>query len=591
VPDFVQTAPYDGSARGIVRGMGRKWAATHDFLYLTWRTVRWLFKRPITWPGMVAGGWLWSRGVPFWLVLPLPLAPLIWRADKSQVWLFGSALRSRSLTRGANTLSNWWRIRRGWSTGTRAVGFAQSGKGGQVPWLRHWELTNSGIAAWVTCGTFGWSADDLATRAQTIAAGISRCRGVTVTQGDYPGVARLDFAFSDPLADVLSVAELAAAPRARLTCGLTERGDPAYLHNYLSTLVVGLPGSGKSNMLWTLILSALAAGEPFELWVLDPAGGVELWELSNGSPLVRDYAASPAEMKRLVKDLHTKMIERMNTMAGKERLHTPTKEAPRWYLVVDEAMRAWNQLKKTGGNGPNHQQMLVEILSLGRKAAITTIALTQIPFGHAIGEQVRLLFPQKVVFRSNDWLVTNTAFGSGSEALGAAASKISVRTPGVGYMIGDTDTRPVRFRTPFISDFMTTLIAKGMLPDGIPTTAGAGQSWHNNEHVLYRWDTPPEGVELDGKTYIGVLYVGISVDGLQRADQHLSNEAKAVLRSPGVTMTIVERFNVESHSAEVEAGKTVRQVALEVEAPMIGQLGPPLNIAHNGRRRRKAIEW
>lgn len=584
MPDFVQTAPYDGTAGGIVRGMGRKWSTRHDFLYLTWRGVRWLFKRPITWPGMAAGTWLWTKGVPFWLVLPLPWVPLFWRADKSQVRLFGSALRSRSLTQGANTLSNWWRIRRGWSTGTRAVGFAQSGKGGAVPWLRHWELTNSGISAWVTCGQFGWSADDLAGRAATIAAGISRCRGVTVTQGEYPGVARLDFAFEDPLAETLSVADLAVAPRARLTCGLTERGDPAYLHNYLSTLVVGLPGSGKSNMLWTLILSALASGEPFELWVLDPAGGVELWELSNGSPIVKDYAATPAEMKRLVKDLHGQMIARMNTMAGKERLHIPTKEAPRWYLVIDEAMRAWNQLKKNGGNGsngPNHQQMLVEILSLGRKAAITTVALTQIPFGHAIGEQVRLLFPQKIVFRSNDWLVTNTAFGSGSEALGAAASKISVRTPGVGYMIGDTDTRPVRFRSPYISDFLTTLIAKGILPQGVPTVEQAAFERDNRPQAIYRWDHPTEGL----------LYIGISVNAFERALQHWNDPKKALFMEEGVQNTIMQKLTVESCAEAIAAGRTVRQEAEAREAELIKEHQPLLNIAHNGtRRRRKAIE-
>lgn len=585
MPDFVQTAPYDGSTRGIVRNMGRKWAATHDFLYLTWRLAfRWWVTRPLMWPGIVAGGWLWTVGVPLWLVWLLPLAPVVWRADKSQVRLVGAACGAGSLTRGRNALSNWWRIRRGWSTGSRAAGFLQAGKGGQIPRLHHWELTNQGMSAWVTCGTFGWTADDLAGKASTIAAGIKRCRGVTVTQGEFPGVARVDFAFSDPLGEMVSVAELAAPPRQRLTVGITERGDPAHLHNYLSTLVMGLPGSGKSNMLWTLILSALASGEPFELWVLDPAGGVELWELSNGSPIVRDYAATPAEMKRLVKDLHGKMIQRMETMAGKERLHIPTKEAPRWYLVVDELMRAHNQLGNAGkGNGTNYNQLLVEILSLGRKAAVTTIALTQIPFGHAIGEQVRILFPQKVVFRSNDWLVTNTAFGSGSEALGAAASKISLRTPGVGFMVSDTDTRPVRFRTPYVSDFMTSLIAKGILPDGVPSTGDAGLSWHNNEHVLYRWDNATRTPRC--------RYVGISVSGVRRADQHLSNDEKAELREPGVTMTIVERFNTDTHAVEVAAGRTVKQIAETVEKQMIQELGPPLNIAHNGaHRRRKAIE-
>ena len=44
-------------------------------------------------------------------------------------------------------------------------------------------------------------------------------------------------------------------------------------------------------------------------------------------------------------------------------------------------------------------------------------------------------------------------------------------------------------------------------------------------------------------------------------------------------------------AAELAAGRTVKQVAEETEAAMIRELGPPLNIAHNGgRRRRKALE-
>jgi DNA segregation ATPase FtsK/SpoIIIE, S-DNA-T family len=604
VPDFVQTAPYDPSARGIARGMVYKFSARHDFLWIAWRSIRWLVLHPISLAGIVVGGWLWSLGLPFWWAVLLGSLPHFGSMGWGLGRLVAAALRRQNYsllptlsTKHTDTpslLSMWWRIHRGWSTGVRKSGFLQPGRGGQIPYLRHWELTSGGMSAWVTCGKFGWTADDLATRAQTIAAGIKKCRTVTVTQGNYPGVARVDFAFSDPLTDIIPITALPVAPRGKLSCGLTDRGDPAYLWKHLGILMVGLPGSGKSNMLWTLIASALASGEPFELWVMDPAGGVELWEFSNGSPIVKEYAAKPADCRRLIKNLHDAMMQRMAGMAGQERLHTPTEAAPRWYLIIDELIRVHNNLGKEtrGKTTTDYTKLFVEILSMGRKAAITTIALTQIPFGHSIGEQTRILFPQKLVFRSNDFMVTNSVFGSGSEALGAVASKISIKTPGIGYAIPEEDLKPVRIRGPYIPDGVATVIAQGFLPDGIPTARdGSGTAWHNHEHVLYRWDTPPEGVELDGKTYIGVLYVGISVDGLQRADQHLSNEAKAVLRSPGVTMTIVERFTVDTHPAEIAAGKTVRQVALGVEAPMIGQLGPPLNIAHNGsgRRRRKAI--
>lgn len=571
--------------------MVAKFSARHDFLWFTWRTFRWLVLHPLALAGMAIAGWLWSLGLPFPIALLLGILPQIVKGGWEFVGLVAGASRrqtyslllpmSTNHTNSPTLYAMWWRIHRGWGTGIRKAGFLQPGRGGQTPRLRHWELTGAGLSAWVTCGRFGWTADGLAGKAETIAAGIKRCRGVTVTQGNYPGVARIDFAFTDPLADIVPLTRLAAPPKGRLTCGVTERGEPAHLHAHLSTLIVGLPGSGKSNLLWTLITSALASGQPFELWVLDPAGGVELWELSNGSPLVRAYAASPTDMRQLVKELHAAMLARMEAMAGKERLHTPTKEQPRWFLVIDEQMRAHHNLGKV--NGTDYSRLLVEIMSLGRKAAITVISLTQIPFAHSIGEQVRILFPQKIVFRANDFMVTNSVFGGGSEALGAAASKISIKTPGVGFMILDSDLKPARFRSPLITDAMASLIARGMLPDGIPTADDAGaRDWHNAPHVLYRWDNQARSPVC--------RYVGITVDGVRRAGEHLSTVAKAELREPGVTMTIVQEFTAESCAEQVAAGRTVKQVAEETEAAMIRELEPPLNIAHNGARRgRKAL--
>jgi predicted GIY-YIG superfamily endonuclease len=484
----------------------------------------------------------------------------------------------------------WWRIRSGWPTGTREIGFCQPGRGGQIPWLRRWEITGTGLSAQAICGAFGWTADELAAKSAVIAAGIRRCRGVVVTQQGYPGVARVDFAFTDPLADLIPITSLALPERARLTCGVTERGEPAMIHNYLSTLIVGLPGSGKSNLLWTLIASMLASGEPFELWVMDPAGGVELWELSNGSPLVKRYAATPASMRALIRDLHDAMFARMRKMAGRERLHKPTKDEPRMYLVVDEWIQVWNAAKEGDSTKTDYTRMLVTLLSLCRKAAITPIALTQIPFGHTIGDQVRTLFPQKVVFRVHDHMVTGAMFGPGAESVaGAAASKIPIKLPGVGYVITDTYPQPVKFRAPLITDALASMIARGHLPDGISSVDESTRTWHNSEHVIYRWDTPDDGVELgDGRRYVGVLYVGISISGLRRADEHLSNEDKAVLRTPGVTMTIVEQLSAESCAESLAAGRTVKQVAEEWEADLIRELEPPLNIAHNPARKARS---
>jgi S-DNA-T family DNA segregation ATPase FtsK/SpoIIIE len=602
VPDFVQTSPYDPTIRGHIRGMVAKTSTKHDLAWIAWRMVRAVLIRPAALAGVVVGGWLVGHGIPFPVGLALGALPQIGWAGRVPLGLLAVALRRRSYSfskgersHGARAaLVMWWRIRNGWPTGTREIGFCQPGRGGQIPWLRRWEITGTGLSAQAICGRFGWTADELAAKSQVIAAGIKRCRGVVVTQQDYPGVARIDFAFTDPLAEIIPITALPAPKRGRLSCGVTERGEPAMIHNYLSTLVVGLPGSGKSNLLWTLITSMLAAGEPFELWVLDPAGGVELWELSQGSPLVREYAAEPAAIRAQIRKLHDAMFARMRRMAGKERLHIPTEAEPRMYWVVDEWIQVWAAARAGDNSKTDYVRLLLTILSLCRKAAITPIALTQIPFGHTIGDQVRTLFPQKVIFRVHDHTVTGAVFGAGVEQAGMAASRIPLKTPGVGYLITDEDPKPYRFRAPLVTDAMAGAVAKGMLPDGIPTSASVVRHWHNNDHVLYRWDTPPEGVQLPGREelYFGVLYVGISVDGARRADEHLSNTDKAVLRTPGVMMTIVSRFTEESCAESLATGRMVRDVAEEWERDLIRELEPPLNVAHNpGRKgRSRAIE-
>jgi predicted GIY-YIG superfamily endonuclease len=435
-------------------------------------------------------------------------------------------------------------------------------------------VTNAGVAVWVTPGAFGWTADELARESETIAACVKKCWSVEVTPGQTPGVAQLDFRFRDPLAELVPFSALPAPLPGRLTLGINDQGEPVYIFNHLSILIVGQLGSGKSNALWNLIMQALASSEPFSLWVIDPSGGVELHALSLGSPIVKEYAAEAGPIRRLIRNLHREMLNRMRGMAGKSRFHVPTVEEPRWYLVIDEMVRLGNILEREDND------LLIEILSMCRKAGITVVALTQIPFAHTMGEKVRLLFPQKVVFRANDLMITNSIFGAGAESLGAKASKISAATPGIAYAVFERTNRPMRLRGPAQDEHSISLIAQGVVPEGVAISEGfIGRDVRNVSHVVYQFITD------DGE----ILYIGISNDGTRRLAEHLSSEKRERLLQPDVSWRPLLSLDVESCAPEIASGKTVREVAEEIEKTLIQEHQPVFNIAHagNGKKSRR----
>jgi hypothetical protein len=520
------------------------------------------------------------------------------------------------------------RTRRAWRVAAVKAGDKQPGKGGSHPPLRNYRLTHAGIAALVDNGRYGYTEDEMAAVADRAASAAlpsgfvrwllgwlpeswaealpltPKARYVTVAPEEGgTGTCIITWAFNDPLAELVPVTAIVRADRAMWCIGVTENGTPAMIWKHLPVLVVGMSGAGKSNLLWTIIMSQLLSGEPFEIWCIDPKGGVEFRELGQvaGGPLVREYARDRKGIRDLIVKLFNRLEIREKAMAATgERYHVPTDAEPRILVPIDELVTVYGHISAK----PSLEQTFAEFLSRCRAAGISPVCATTTPFGHSIGEKVRDKFPTKVVGRINDTFVTSAMFGPHAEQLGIRATQIKTSTPGVFYTHMNEWAYPSRLRTPYQTDDMVRLLAQGRLPDGLvlreqdlhPEVAAPMGLRENRTHYFYEFYTEtPEGVQLPaafgGGRYAGVLYVGISVDAVRRQDEHLSNEQKRVLNTVGVGWHITRQWTALDCADDIIAGRTVKQVAEDYEKHMIQRLRPPLNIAHNGngKRGRKAL--
>jgi predicted GIY-YIG superfamily endonuclease len=621
--DFVTVADYDGTVKGRTHNWWRNWSTDkHPAIGYAAACLGWLIHHPVALAAAGSSVWLLFHGWPLWTVLVVGFVPQLAWSGRSLAGVLAAAPRQRGWSQILPTVSMWWRIRRAWRVATTKAGIKQPGRAGTLPQLRSYVLTHAGMSALVDSGNWGYTQEEMATLSDRAGAAalssapvrwllerlpmwaldrapflIPSARTVTITPEDGMGTVRIAWAFSDPLAELVPITSLTRPPSGMWCIGSTEHGEPAYIWRHLPMLVAGMQGSGKSNLIWTIIASALMADEPFELWVADPKGGVELGELGRAyedghRAIVKSYARSGPDLREQVTRLHNRMEMRERWMReSRSRFHTPTVEQPRILWLNDELMRAHSHYSVK----PSVEPQMVDILADGRALGITLIDATQIPFGHAIGEKVTYLFPQRIVKRISHSYVTSALLGEQAEHLGARATRIKESTPGVGYLYMDRWPTPVRYRDPYITDEMTRLLARGVLPEGLarahadehPELEAPRGLKDNRDHVLYRWDAPVEGIEHNGKVYTGCLYVGISMDVSRRAMEHLSTREKALLMNVGVTCEVVRKWTAADCADEIIGGRTVKAVAEDYEAELIRQLQPPLNIAHNGRRHRE----
>jgi DNA segregation ATPase FtsK/SpoIIIE, S-DNA-T family len=284
-----------------------------------------------------------------------------------------------------------------------------------------------------------------------------------------PGYLQLVVGRRDPLATVVEalpvpeVTDVGAVP-----VGRREDGTPWTVRLRGShTLVAGATGAGKGSVLWSLIRAIGPAVRDglAELWVLDPKGGMEL---APGAPLYARFAYdNPAAMATVLEDAVTVMQARAARLRGVTRLHEPTADEPLIVVVVDELASL------TAYSERDDRRRITAALSLlltqGRAVGVVVVAALQDPRKEVL--PFRDLFPTRIALALVEAEQTDLVLGRGARQRGADCSRISLTTPGIGWVWCDGENEPARVRASWVTDDAIAAMVAAYTPR-TPTPAG-----------------------------------------------------------------------------------------------------------------------
>jgi DNA segregation ATPase FtsK/SpoIIIE, S-DNA-T family len=254
----------------------------------------------------------------------------------------------------------------------------------------------------------------------------------------------------DPLRHIVPSVFPATDPLAPLPVGVTEDGATyrmATLYNHI--LIAGVTGSGKGSALWSLLLG-LAPGVragTVVVWGIDPKGGMEL---SVGEELFSHLVTTPAQAADLLEAAVRSMGRRAERCRqARTRLLVPTEDEPHVVIVIDEmgALTAWVEDYSIRRRITYAMSVL---LSQGRAVGVTVIGATQDARKEVLS--MRDLFPTRVALRTAEAGQADIILGRGARERGAYTDHISPRTPGVGYVLTEGRSQPLRVRFAYQPD-------------------------------------------------------------------------------------------------------------------------------------------
>jgi S-DNA-T family DNA segregation ATPase FtsK/SpoIIIE len=357
-------------------------------------------------------------------------------------------------------------LRKGWGKATSAANLTVDGTGRKVltPKLSEISIASEDgqqVTALVDMSTVGKTARDLSSRIETVTASLHAYQ--TLVERVSPAHARITVMFSRPSSQSPLTTTSASHPNAdspdnpvidleALPIYLDQTDQQAAISMTTSLLIAGASESGKSNLVWYLLSSLNELGIPYRLWVIDPAGGVELNDLEQ-SPLTRQYVDRVKDISRIVNAFRASMDTRLSAMKSRRvRRHFPTTSEPLEIMVIDELLLCKKELQGGDADSP-----LGEVLASGRKALHIVWGCSQLGQVDVIG-RIRDLFPQRICLRTRNQEMTDAVLGTSATSDGANCHRISRK--GEGYVWTDLSGVFEKFNTPLVRE--TTTIAAGV---------------------------------------------------------------------------------------------------------------------------------
>ncbi|MEU7631886.1 FtsK/SpoIIIE domain-containing protein [Nocardia sp. NPDC049220] len=304
----------------------------------------------------------------------------------------------------------------------------------------------------------GASTEAFANRLDGIAHGLRA--DVTIVKAGR-GFIELDLRTMDPLAKlVMARKSTGLVDLERIPAGLTEEGSEWCVPLlYRNLIIAGVPGAGKSGVLWALLCSLgpqVRAGRVV-LWGIDLKFGLEL---KPAEPMLYRLATTEDLAMKLLKDFKKAMEARGEKMAEDgRRKYVPSDDEPVHVLVIDELI---NLLRQTNSKASSEAfEILFDIMRRGRSLGFSVIACTQ-DMDKSILSSLRNVIQIRIGLRMVENSQLLMMYGPGAKDRGADNLRIPEGPAGAGiaYVEEEGSSRLQRCRAGWIPDDEVAALAE-----------------------------------------------------------------------------------------------------------------------------------
>jgi hypothetical protein len=410
--------------------------------------------------------------------------------------------------------------------------------------LGEWRGTQRGITVRAYSGSIGLAERKVFDKVDDLRAAlyVDRLRAKVISSGTVD----LHLEYGQHLRRIIGLEDVPPASHPdKVSFGITELGGPLELFWWLSILLGGVTGSGKSGGIWALLAGLLAQGIPFTVRIVDQDGvEFQVFRMAQDSPIVRVYednlerlgltgqprgrgrAARAADddardevgafWTAITRDLQ----RRMRLIPPGQRFWNITPGADPMngldITIVDELLPFQGLLK-----GDPIQHASGQLNVRGRKPRMVGWYATQSALAEVLGPW-RDLVAQRVAYRTTSSHMTDTILGPGSTALGAKAHELEPGIDNGVCYLRDVGGGFISGRSAWIPDEDMVTIANGQLPPvrDLGSAATIEPRWVYHLHAGPGADTPlPEETGVCGHPG-RLLYIGSSNDVQRRVAEH-----------------------------------------------------------------------
>lgn len=296
--------------------------------------------------------------------------------------------------------------------------------------------------------------DQTAPKVSVIRAGLKARDVVARPNWDKLHQVSLMVIYSDPFKRPISYAELPnpSAP-GRLVTGIDQDGMPAEKSVYISELLGGCTGSGKSSEVWARLKALCELSIPFELYVYDNKGGQEFSNLKD-----KAYAYEAFDFQRLLQHCMDDLADTQDRMSAAGHRSAPLDDPdyPTGVLLIDETVTAVMAMgagaKKTvrfRGENFKLADALVVYATQGRASNKMVLACAQVVNKDVLGTLRAVLPIKTMLWADDDDMVRMLGFDPKIHP--AHMVPKTKKYAGIGWMMSE-DHGVIKYRGAYLND-------------------------------------------------------------------------------------------------------------------------------------------